>query len=170
MAINRLAFLDVITMEEDKGLRAGILLTTPDTVPLEFHLTDFVRPTTAQKVLYGAIFERHLKVEIFCKPLLEALAEKPDVIVIKESELFQYLADTLDLPVVLISSKNDIRNISESHNGSIAELKKISKKQNLLEPFDRIQKVILQVHSRELNQQPSKTQPNHLNLHEGVNS
>ncbi|MGH7596654.1 MAG: hypothetical protein ACREOI_09890 [bacterium] len=156
MAINRLAFLDVITMEEDKGLRAGILLTRPDTVPLEFHLTDCVRPTTAQKVLYGAVFERHLKVEIFGKPLLEALAEKPDVVITKELETFQYLVGALDMPVVLISSTNDIQNISENHNGSIAELKKISQKQNLLEPFERIQKVILQVHSRELSQQSVK--------------
>lgn len=156
MAINRLAFLDVITMEEGKGLRAGILLTRSDTVPLEFHLTDCVRPTIAQKVLYGAIFERHLKVEIFGKPLLDALAEKPDVVVTKEQETFQHLVGALDYPVVLISSTNDIQNISENHNGSIAELKKISQKQNLLEPFERIQKVILQVHSRELNQQSVK--------------
>ena len=156
MVINRLAFLDVIAMEEGKGLRAGILLTRPDTVPLEFHLTDCVRPTTAQKILYGAVFERHLKVEIFGKPLLEALVEKPDVVVTKELEIFQYLVGALDIPVVLISSTNDIQNISENHNGSIAELKKISQKQNLLEPFERIQKVILQVHSRELNQQSDK--------------
>lgn len=156
MVINRLAFLDVIAMEEGKGLRAGILLTRPDTVPLEFHLTDCVRPTTAQKILYGAVFERHLKVEIFGKPLLEALVEKPDVVVTKELEIFQYLVGALDIPVVLISSTNDIQNISENHNGSIAELKKISQKQNLLEPFERIQKVILQVNSRELNQQSVK--------------
>lgn len=156
MAINRLAFLDVITIEEGKGLRAGILLTGPDTVPLEFHLTDCVRPTTAQKILYGAVFERHLKVEIFGKPLLEALSEKPDVVVTKELETFQYLLGALDMPVVLISSKNDIQNISENHNGSITELKKILQKQNLLEPFERIQKVILQVHSREVSQQSGK--------------
>ena len=156
MNINRLAFFDILALEDGKVLRAGILLTKPDTVPLEFHLTDCVRPTTAQKILYGAIFERHVKVEIFGKPLLDALAEKPDVIVTKEQEIFQHLAGALDYPVVLISSTNDIQNISENHNGSIAEFKKISQKQNFLEPFERIQKVILQVHSRELNQQSDK--------------
>jgi len=156
MNINCLAFFDIIALEDGKVLRAGILLTRQDTAPIEFHLTDSVRPTTAQKMLYGAIFDRHLKVEIFGKPLLEALAEKPDVIVTKEQEIFQHLVGALDYPVVLISSTNDIKSISENHNGSIAELKKISQKQNLLEPFERIQKVILQVHSRELNQQSVK--------------
>ncbi|KAA0223716.1 hypothetical protein EDS67_25470 [candidate division KSB1 bacterium] len=156
MNINRLAFFDIIALEDDKVFRAGILLTKPDTVPLEFHLTDCVRPTTAQKILYGAIFERHLKVEVFGKPLLEALTEKPDAVITKELEIFQYVEGALDYPVVLISSKNDIQSISENHNGYIAELKKISQKQNLFEPFERIQKVILQVHSRELNQQSVK--------------
>lgn len=134
MGINRLAFLDVVALEENKVLRAGILLTRPDTVPLEFYLTDCVRPTTAQKMLYGAIYERHLKVEVFGKPLLEALAEKPDVVITKEQEIFHHLVDALDYPIVLISSKNDIQRISENHNGSIAELKKISQKQNCRGP------------------------------------
>jgi hypothetical protein len=60
----------------------------------------------------------------------------------------------------LISSKNDIQSISENHNGSIVELKKILQKQNLLEPFERIQKVVLQVHCRELNQQSAKDSTN----------
>ncbi|MDZ7360171.1 MAG: hypothetical protein ONB46_05520 [candidate division KSB1 bacterium] len=160
MNINRLAFFDIIALEDGKALRAGVLLTKPDTVPLEFHLTDCVRPTTAQKLLYGAIFERHLKVEVFGKPLLEALAEKPDAVITKDLDIFQYLEGALDYPVVLISARNEVQSISENQNGSIAELKKISQKQNLFEPFERIQKVILQVHSREPNQQSTKDSTN----------
>jgi hypothetical protein len=153
MALNRLAFLDVIPMEDGKGLRAGILLTRPDTVPIEFYLTDCVRPTAAHKLLYGAIFERHLQVEVFGKPLLEALRERPDAIVTKEPSLFQYLSGALDIPIILISTTKDIQKITEDHNGSVMEIKKLSQKENLLEPFDRIKNVILYVHNKELNQQ-----------------
>ncbi len=157
MPINRLAFLDIIAFDDGKTLRAAVLLTNPDTVPLEFHLTESVHPTAAQKLLYGAIFERHLRVEIFGKPLLKALSEKPDIVITKDTGLYQYLASALDLPVTLISLSKEIQNIaiadSYSKNGILGELKEISQKQDLIEPFDRIKNTVTQVHKQELNHQ-----------------
>lgn len=156
MAINRLGFLDLVAIDDGKGLRGGILLTKPDTVPLEFHLTDCVRPTAAQRLLYGAVFDRHLNVEVFAKPLLNALAEKPDVVVTVQPGFYQCLADTLDMPVILVSSSKEVQSISKDHNSSLAELKKISQQEDLLEPFGRIKNIVLQVHSKEATQPAGK--------------
>lgn len=157
MSINRLAFLDIVAFDDGKTLRAAVLLTNSDTVPIEFHLTDCVRPTTAQKLLYGAIFERHLKVEIFGKPLVKALSEKPDIVITKDAGFYQYLANGLDLPVALISFAKETQDIaisdSYSKNGIIGEFKEISKRQNLIEPFERIKNAVTQVHKQELNHQ-----------------
>jgi hypothetical protein len=161
MSINRLAFLDIVAFDDGKILRAAVLLTNSDTVPIEFQLTDCIRPTAAQKLLYGAIFERHLKVEIFGKPLLNALSEKPDVVVTKDTGFYQYLANALDWPVILISSAKEIQNIaisdSYSKNGILGEFKEISQRQDLIEPFERIKNVVTQVHKQELNRQSAQT-------------
>lgn len=161
MSINRLAFLDVIVFDEAKSLRAAVLLTNSDTVPIEFQLTDCVRPTAAQKLLYGIIFDRHLRVEIFGKPLLKSLSEKPDVVITNDSGFYQYLTNAIDLPVVLISSTKEIQNIaisdSNSKNGILGELKEISQRQDLFEPFERIKNVVTQIHKQELNHKSTQT-------------
>lgn len=155
MPINRLAFLDIITFDDGKTLRGAVLVTNPDTVPLEFYLTEGVHPTPAQKLLYGTIFERHLRTEIFGKPLIKALSEKPDIVLAKDAGLYKYLASGLELPVASISLAKEIQDLanadSNSENGVRKELTEISQKQDLLEPFDRIKKAVTQAHKQEID-------------------
>lgn len=162
MAIDRLAFLDIVAFDEGKILRAAVLVTNPDTVPIEFHLTEGVRPTAAQKLLYGAIFERHLKVEILGKPLLKALSEKPEVVITRDMGFYQHLAKAIDVPVILISPSKEIQNIAIpdpiSKNGLLMQVKEISETQDLAEPFERIESVVTQVHSHELGHQSVEPQ------------
>ena len=73
MPISRLAFLDILEFEGGQVYRGAVLMTQEKTVPLEFYLTDPLRPNPIQKVLYGAVFEEYLKFEVFGKPLLKCM-------------------------------------------------------------------------------------------------
>ena len=150
MSLEHLAFLDVVEFDEGKSLRAAVLLTRADTAPLEFHLTDCVRPTAAQRLLYGAILERHLAVEIFGKPLLSALSQQPEVIITKSSDLFQHLAKSLEIPTVFLTPDKQIHEIvapqGNPKKALLQALTEIRSREDLLEPFERIRNVVTRVH------------------------
>lgn len=69
MALSNLAFLDVFELEDGR-YRGAILLTSPDAAPLEFYLSEPIRPTEENKLYYGAVFEEHLHVSVLGNPLI----------------------------------------------------------------------------------------------------
>ena len=87
MPISRIAFLDIMEFDSGEAFRGAVLLTEEQTVPLEFYLTDPLRPNPLQRLLYGAIFEEYLKFEVFGKPLLSNLSTRPDIVLVRESTL-----------------------------------------------------------------------------------
>ena len=52
MEVANLAFIETYTLENDAGIMGAILITDPDTKPLEFRVTAPIKPTNFQKTLY----------------------------------------------------------------------------------------------------------------------
>lgn len=152
MSISKLAFLDILEFDGGNVFRGAVLLTQEETVPLEFYLTDPLKPNPLQKVLYGAIFEEYLKFEVFGKPLIENLATKPEIVLVRESRLLN-LVETSEIPLALITSDNVVKSVVSGKNFEDKILKKeieaLSKKSNLYEPFDRISAAVTQIHNQQ---------------------
>jgi hypothetical protein len=83
MDIKKLAFLETY-LGEDSSIMGVILVTDADTKPLEFRVTSQIKPTNFQKILYGNVLKEHILVELVALPLLGAIDEDIDVILVSD--------------------------------------------------------------------------------------
>lgn len=154
MPISRIAFLDILEFDAGEVYRGAVLLTQEKTVPLEFYLTDPLRPNPLQRMLYGSIFEEYLKFEVFGKPLLSNLSTKPEVVFVREMTLLN-LVDTSEIPLALITPDNAMDSLicGKNYEDKILrkEIEGLTQKYNFYEPFERIISAVSQIHQQQQN-------------------
>ena len=82
----KLCFLDASPMA-DGAVRGSALVTDARTRPLEFRVTEPVIADELQGLLYGAVLDEHVLGDLCALPLLEALRESPDCILVRDQAL-----------------------------------------------------------------------------------
>lgn len=170
MELANLAFIETYTLENDSGIMGAILITDPDTKPLEFRVTAPIKPTNFQKTLYGDVLREHILVELIAIPLLNAVNENVDLILARDS-LFLGANNKQGTRVIRVFGGEDEpthsaaleKLVAENSTGfsvnietnkkyenelpEIAErLGPISENRLLTEPFDRLLTACEQVH------------------------
>ncbi len=95
----RIAFLGYMEFDNAAAYRGGILVTDGWGKPLEFRCTAPVKPNAVQRTLYGRTLMPHILVELIAVPLLQAVQQKPEVVVVQESMFFDLRYKT-ETPVV----------------------------------------------------------------------
>jgi hypothetical protein len=170
MDLGKIAFLETLTLDDESGIMGAILVTDAETKPLEFRVTAPIKTTNFQKTLYGDVLLEHILVELISLPLISAISEEIDLILVKDP-LFLGVNNKQGVRVVRVYSEkgqnSSAKNNQEVHtigiNGSTlyietskkyeSELTEIKEKvnslaetRNLLEPFDRLKAACEQVH------------------------
>lgn len=158
----KLAFLELLRADsatEDSSaspaVRGVALVTDGRTRPLEFRLTDPVRPTTLERKLCGAVFDEHVAGDLCCGPLLDALRERPDCILVREESLL-CLQDRGGVPVLWIGRDESeegqasapligFNGDGEALRDAKARLAEIAQRYDLLEPFERMRAAVGEV-------------------------
>ncbi|MBU1748724.1 MAG: hypothetical protein KKA73_13635 [Chloroflexi bacterium] len=163
----RFVFLDVALFEEGAAMRGGALITDIETKPYEFRCTSPVRPTSLQRVLYGDTLEEYIYVQLIGVPLVKDAKEKPGLILVRHPMLLR-IRPFLSYPVVLVRSdqkatmatseigSGDLKPIViSSHrefpseaNAAQAQLALLMQRRDLLEPFERVQVALSEVHKQ----------------------
>ncbi len=171
MEISKIAFLETYTLDGNEGIMGAILVTDADTKPVEFRVTAPIKPTNFQKTLYGDVLMEHILVELVAVPLLGAVSQEIDLILVRDP-LFLGSNNKQGVRVVRIFNSAE----SPAKEGAKAEelkppagenlklkietLKKmemelpeirdklnpVSENRNLLEPFERLKTACEQVH------------------------
>ncbi len=164
----KIAFVSKYQFDND-AIRGATLVTDKDTKPLEFRVTEPVRPTKIQRTLYGEILYDYILVELIAVPLIAALTEKPSFVLVQD-EIFLEANSKQDIPIIRLLEEKDTvygaeKNIQEIESPSKFPPLRITTSQNLeinltpiknqleqiyisrdvLEPFNRIQKACAQV-------------------------
>jgi len=168
MSIGKIGFLETYAPDDNGGIMGAILVTDADTKPLEFRVTAPIKTTNFQKTLYGDVLLEHILVELISVPLINALNEEIDIILVKDN-LFLGANSKQGVRVVRVSgddnsskAKNgqELKGFSgngkmfvetskkyESELGQIKDLlNEVAENRNLLEPFDRLKQACEQVH------------------------
>ncbi|HKB86048.1 MAG TPA: hypothetical protein VKD08_07775 [Ignavibacteriaceae bacterium] len=168
MSIGKIGFLETYAPDDNGGIMGAILVTDADTKPLEFRVTAPIKTTNFQKTLYGDVLLEHILVELISVPLINALNEEIDIILVKDN-LFLGANNKQGVRVVRVSgddnsskAKNgqELKGFSgngkmfvetskkyESELGQIKDLlNEVAENRNLLEPFDRLKQACEQVH------------------------
>jgi hypothetical protein len=167
MSLGKIGFLETYAPDENGGIMGAILVTDAETKPLEFRVTAPIKTTNFQKTLYGDVLLEHILVELISVPLINALNEEIDIILVKDS-LFLGANNKQGVRVVRVSGDGDSSKGSkssqelkgsngkmfvetsrkyESELGQIKDLlNEVAENRNLLEPFERLKQACEQVH------------------------
>jgi hypothetical protein len=169
MELGKIGFLETYTLDDDAGVMGAILVTDAETKPLEFRVTAPIKPTNFQKTLYGDVLLEHILTELITIPLLNAISEEIDIILVR-NPLFLGVNEKQGIRVVRVLNEDERQQASKSvqeiasTNGSpkvfietlkkyeseLAEIKSklnsIAEHRNLIEPFERLKVACEQVH------------------------
>ncbi|MCX6151725.1 MAG: hypothetical protein NTX22_14475 [Ignavibacteriales bacterium] len=176
MDLVRIAFLETYTFDDNAGVMGAILVTDPDTKPLEFRVTAPIKPTNFQKTLYGDVLLEHILVELIALPLLGAIKDDLDLILVRDP-LFLGINNKQGVRAIkLFKEKEDhtpSKKSSEEQNKLsgdygiyvetakkfaselpeiVERLSQISITRNLIEPFDRLKTACEQVHLQKVDE------------------
>jgi len=176
MNLAKIGFLESLTLDETSGIMGAILVTDGETKPLEFRVTAPIKTTNFQKTLYGDVLLEHVLVELISIPLITALNEELDLILVKDP-LFLGSNNKQGIRVIHIFTQDDNhqpqKGVEElkSFKGSAQKvfiqtspkyetelpqirdlLNSLSEQRNLLEPFSRLRVACEQVHLQKTNE------------------
>ncbi len=169
MSIGKIGFLETYAPDDNGGIMGAILVTDADTKPLEFRVTAPIKTTNFQKTLYGDVLLEHVLVELISVPLINALNEELDIILVKDN-LFLGANNKQGVRVVRVFGEDDaskgnksaqelkgysgngkmFAETSKKYEAEMGQIKdllnEIAENRNLLEPFDRLKQACEQVH------------------------
>ena len=170
-----IGFLGIYRFEEGAAIRGAILITDTETKPLEFRVTEPVRPQKFQEILYGGLLNEHISVELIGLPLLSVLQQKPNLIIVRDI-LFLEINTKQEIPTLLMLKEDEpllkrgasTKPLNPEDSGrppvKICTLSQFEPKleeishllqpiflnRDLLEPFERLEKACADVHSRKV--------------------
>ncbi len=173
MEVQKLAFLETYDVEDNGGVMGAILVTDADTKPQEFRVTAPIKPTSFQKTLYGDVLHEHILVELVSIPLLNAINEQVDLILVRDS-FFLGVNSKQGIRVVRLFKEGEEKSRKSSKSEELSfggngnektlietskkfdseisvikdELNKLSEGRNLLEPFERLKLACEQVNQQ----------------------
>ena len=156
----RLCFLDAVPVG-DGALRGAALVTDVRTRPLEFRVTDPVRVDALQRTLYGAVLDEAVLGELCGLPLLAALRETPDCVLVRDQALLA-LQSSRSEPVVWLGRDADATTAEgrprvvlgyhgDGEDPALARvrevLRQVAERYDLCEPYQRIETALAQLGS-----------------------
>jgi len=101
--LRALAFIALCEIDKDV-YRGGVLVTDAQGKPLEFRCTSAIQPTAVQKTLYGGTLRAHMSVELTARPLLTALKEKPDAVLVAQDDFIE-LRKLIEKPLLIVAKQ-----------------------------------------------------------------
>jgi hypothetical protein len=156
----KLCFLDALPLG-DGAVRGCALVTDARTRPLEFRVTEPVVASELQRVLYGAVLDEHVLGDLCAIPLLEALREELDCILVRDQALLSLQASRSE-PLLWIGRDDEGPHTADGKPGIVLgyhgdgedegikrarqSLRGVAEHYDLLEPFARIEQAVAQLH------------------------
>jgi hypothetical protein len=173
MQISTIGFLGVFFFEKENATRGALLVTAMDTKPLEFRITAPVCPQNFQTILYGELLKEYIAVDLVGCPLLNAIENKPDLILVQD-DLLLGISSKQEIPMLRIMKADEAvikKGIqpeplnpldashqpakvytSQSFSGSLKtiteQLQVVFSQRDLIEPFERLERACSDVHNR----------------------
>lgn len=158
----KLCFLDA-SPTPGGVVRGCALVTDARTRPLEFRVTEPVVASDLQGILYGAVYDEHVLGDLCAIPLLEALREAPDCILVRDQALLGLQSARAE-PVLWIGRDDEADEVEGQPAGVVVgfhgdgsgeatrrarqALRDVAEHYDLLEPFERIAQALVHLNAQ----------------------
>ncbi|MBN2500273.1 MAG: hypothetical protein JXB38_05855 [Anaerolineales bacterium] len=147
-----IGFVDIAQFENGGAYRGGCLVTDLKTYPQEFRITNPVRPTNLQSILYGSTLDEYIYIELICIPLIRAIKSTMSLIIVQRPVLLE-IRPKIQTPMIHIGDgeiKLHPDFLNESTNAK--RLLSNTNRSKLIEPFSRIQTALAEAHSQKIGE------------------
>ena len=111
-----IAFFAVRPTADQQGYIGAVLVADERGIPREFRCTHPVRPTPAQRALYGKNLDQYITLELCGKPLIDAITTHP-VACLVETRRNVALRELVSLPVLFVQKLGEILTPESSQSG-----------------------------------------------------
>lgn len=152
----RLGFLT--TLDVERGIVGGLLITNRYGRPLEFQCTAPLRASRTQEILYGQTLQPYLKCDLIGRTLYEKASVKPHVLVTGDPELLSLREqlkvpvacceepDSANLPAETVRIGDRVLRFHSAHQADASVVKQHSaalpEDADLSEPLDRVREAL----------------------------
>ena len=142
------AFVSCSQVGSEKELRGAVLVTDKRGHPIELRYTDPVKASTLEKLVYGITLSRGIAIEKIALPLIEALENSFNIIIVKDENLLD-LSKSVTVPVCFLSEEEQNSVVSsmrndEERNQKLNHLLDLNLDENFdrFEPLERLDRVL----------------------------
>lgn len=177
-----IAYFAIRKTQDNSGYVGGVLVIDSKGLPQEFRSTSPLRPTVAQRALYGRSLEPYAFNELIGVRLIRSLKLKPEICFVESPELFE-IRESSQMPIIRLSQVDN----ASLMNGSVDDgirisntrgrtkdlvadqhpnfddiryvqhlIETISDSIDLLEPFERVETALRSLTHSDTNYRPSK--------------
>lgn len=130
----KMIFLAIEKFADNAASRGAFLMTDLETKPLEFRCTTSTRPTTLQKMLYGGVLDKHIKVDLIGLALMKCIKENNSVVLVRDRKLLE-MRPHIGIPVIAISKDDEIDALNNSDEKSERSKSILSSEGGRFEPI-----------------------------------
>jgi len=75
------------TYKTEEMYIGGVMITSDQSIPLEFKYTEPIKPTRIHKIIFGKVLEKYISEEVIKKNLLKEIKNVPAIYFVTELEL-----------------------------------------------------------------------------------
>ncbi len=118
-----IGFLTLLTINKEGGRLGAVLITDERGVPQEFRVTEPVKPSQVQRVLYGDSLEPHIGIDIIGRPLLGQVEANPEIYLVDKPFLVE-LRDADNCPVIFLRRVGETLSVGGESSGVSVESKR----------------------------------------------
>ena len=140
----KLVFIAVEKFEDNANSRGAFLITDMETKPLEFRCTSTIKPTSLQKILYGGILDKHVKVDLIGLPLIKSIKDKNTVVLVRDKVLLE-MRPYIDVPIIALLKDDEIAKTSDSEESELDNCA-------LSSEAGQFESIVISVHKNYLNE------------------
>jgi len=139
-SITNLGFLSLHETAAKDGYLGSILITDNRGVPLEFRCTLPVKPTAAQKPLYGNTLIPHIGINLCGIPLIKSIQNSPSLIVVQKDFLLD-VRSKINCAVAYVRRAGETIDVSSSDDS-----KANTKRERIDSSTGKFQPIVLTTH------------------------
>lgn len=114
----KIGYLDFSTPAPNSYM-GGIMICDSKGFPLEFRYSEPITPTNVQKVLYGNVLDKYIKIDVISESLIKSITNQYEIMIVQDDQLLEHQFASKPVMIRLSNTKSP----PLSNEGDVVKIK-----------------------------------------------